>query len=76
MGWWIYLSGVIITALIWVLIAYRDWNKGNDTTMENVLSYSLSSLLSWAGLIVIVIACLLWFLDEHANDVIIEGKKH
>lgn len=75
MGWWIYLSGVIITALIWVLIAYRDWNKGDDITMYDILVYSVSSLLSWVGFIVSILAYLTWFLNEHANDVIIKGKK-
>ena len=73
---WIYFSGVVITALIWVLIAYRDWNKGKDITINNILAYSVSSLLSWVGFIVIVIFCLAWFLNEHINDVIIKGKKH
>ena len=73
---WFYLSGVIIVALIWIFIAYRDWNKGNDITMNNILAYSVSSLLSWIGFIVIVIVCLAWFLNEHVNDVIIKGKKH
>ena len=76
MGLWIYLSGVIITALIWISIAYRDWNKGKDITMDNILSYSVSSLLSWIGFIVITIVHLAWFLNEHINDVVIKGKKH
>ena len=75
MGWWIYFSGVITTALIWILIAYRDWNKGKNITIDNILAYSTSSLLSWVGFIGIVIACLALFLNKHINDVVIKGKK-
>ena len=76
MVWWIYFSGVIITALMCVLIAYRDWNKGGDVTMYDILVYSVSSFLSWVGFIVSVFAYLTWLINEHRNDVIIKGKKH
>lgn len=71
MGLWIYLSGVLIIAVVLSIKCYSKWNDNIDITVGDIFFSVLISILSWIGIILLMGV----FIEKHCNDVVIEGKK-
>lgn len=66
----IYLAGIICNIMASICFLIMDYQNGEDITVGQIFKYLLTSCISWATLILIVI----YFLDEFSNIVLFRKK--
>ena len=68
----IYTIGVLISGIISGIVLY---NTDDDITKKDVCILGFISVMSFLGLLLMVIAAFKWWLDNHGDEILIKRNE-